>query len=171
MKKMRLRCGIFIPLLLVSFVALPSLADRAYISREEMISGADLIAVIQIDKVEKVVSEKNGRPAGQKANAAVLSVIKGQTLRSVDISVNEFDGCANVARLVPGRFLAFLSSYRGRWGPVNDDLGLIPVVNNQLVWRGKNPSKLASVINELKGKNGTWIVGGNPACSKARKGN
>jgi hypothetical protein len=121
----------------------PAYADWDYMSKEEMVSYADAIAVATIAKVENCAEKvDNGsqypHTYHQKASATVEQVLKGKLPAKITIygAINAAGAplmCVPDAKLQAGRCLVFLRD-EGKKGSsfvsANADLGIRPILTS-----------------------------------------
>ena len=94
-------------------------ASVSHLSKRELIQRAELIAIVDIDQVEKLESER--RTGSLRAIATVRSVMKGPQMATVVFSAYSFYPCG-VVNLEEGRYLVFLGRSEDsaeRWAGVS----------------------------------------------------
>lgn len=176
-KKLRLSFGILVSVSCFLLTGIPVLADWDYISTDKMIKYSDAVAVIKIEKVDKVPeAERASIRFGQVAQAEVETQVKGHLEKSITvyggINVDGFKLCVPDVVLKPGRFLACLKQSQVGWSTVNADHGFVEIADNHLNWWKGNiakpsRSKLSEVLKEIQGPqahSGTWLIEDGPSC-------
>ncbi|MBS2010519.1 MAG: hypothetical protein JST01_25945 [Cyanobacteria bacterium SZAS TMP-1] len=150
--KLTIICSIFLEALTMSQW---SLAKAAYSGKAEMIENSEIIALVDINKVEKVAQKGTNWTYSQKALAAVESALKGKPGKKIEIFGGEDFICAS-CKFEPGRYLVFLNHNRDMLIGSNWHLSIRPIQNNSLEWYdGENmqPLKaqpLNTVLTQIK---------------------
>ena len=155
---------LFATLASVLSFAQPSLADWDYIPRDEMVRGADAIAVVTITKIDNCSTTmgRYSRTYHQRATADVKEIVKGRLPAKITIygSINAAGApfhCVPDVRLEVGPCLAFLrdeSQMGTAYVSANADLGIRPIEQDKIRWCKNNirdwqPVKLTEVIASI----------------------
>jgi hypothetical protein len=126
----------FIPLLLAISLAggAPgALAKAAFAGEEEMIQVADVIAIVNITKVEETRTKGEYWTFSEVAHATVEQTLKGTLPQNVKLSGGEDFICAQV-HFAPGRQLVFLRREGELLTGCNWHLGVRPIKETQVEW-------------------------------------
>ena len=127
-------CGLpAICLLLVTSNCSPAYADAAYMTRDKMIANAEVIALVQVERVESVSVKGKHWTYGQKAVGKPLEVLKGKLPAHFDAFGKENFVCARVT-FSPGQALVFLKREGGLLVGNNWELSVRMVKNGRLDW-------------------------------------
>lgn len=113
-------------LLLCSMAPAAVSAKAAFQSKEGMIKSADVIALVNIVKVEKVKTPGKTFDYGQKAIAEPIEILKGSLQKNAVLLGDENFICAQV-KFKAGRALVFLKQQRGFYTGNNWGLSVRPV--------------------------------------------
>ena len=146
-----------IPLLLILALAGIARAKAYYAPKAEMIQRSEVIALVQISKVEKAETKGKVWTYHQKATARVEQVLKGKVPEEIALYGEEDFICAR-CRFAPGRYLLFLKRDGDLLTGANWHLSIRPVKGNQVEWyaddRGLDlkPAPLAGVLKEIRGQ-------------------
>lgn len=100
-------------------------AKAAFQSKEGMIKSADVIALVNIVKVEKVKTPGKPFDYGQKAIAEPIKILKGSLQKNAVLLGDENFICAQV-KFKPGRALVFLKKHTGFYTGNNWGLSVRP---------------------------------------------
>lgn len=112
-------------LLLCSMAPAAVSAKAAFQSKEGMIKSADVIALVNIVKVEKVKTPGKPFDYGQKAIAEPIKILKGSLQKNAVLLGDENFICAQV-KFKPGRALVFLKKHTGFYTGNNWGLSVRP---------------------------------------------
>ncbi len=140
--------------LLVSF-SNACLAKAYFASQSEMLKNSQIIAVVDIKKVEKVEAAGLSRSYSQKATADVEQTLKGSPSKQIMIYGGEDFICAQCL-LKPGKNLVFLNQDNNLLIGSNWHLSVRPIENGQLEWYAgehyspQKPTKLEDVLKSIK---------------------
>lgn len=155
---------LLVSICMIGALFLPPTAEAKwrYMSMEEMISGADAIAVVVINKIER--SDAKSADDGfsdmtsyhQQGSATVEQLLKGKLPKDITIYAgygmrNGNAICAPTNSLELGRSIVFLHHNGDLLVPMNGELGIRPISNNQIKnWYGKGVFNASGVINAIK---------------------
>ena len=123
---------IFLALFLMLAIARAD-AKAAFQSLEQMIATSEAIAVVQIQKTEKISIKGEHWTYGQKATARVERILKGDLPKQIALYGDENFECAQ-CRFAPGRMLVFLKREGNLWTGNNWHLGAREVKNGRVEW-------------------------------------
>ena len=126
----------FIALLAATLLAgaVPSAFAKAYYAPEdEMISRAEVIAIVDISRVERAETKSESETYSEIAHASVHQTLKGTLPQTVKLYGGESFICAQV-HFAPGRYLIFLSHDRDLLVGCNWHLSVRPVKDTQVEW-------------------------------------
>lgn len=153
---MRFRLSAILGLLLL--VVVPLAVSKAYFAtKEEMIQGAEAIAVVNITAVEKTETKGRHWTYSQAAKATVEQTLKGELPEHVMLYGGENFICARTS-YQPGRVLVFLRRDEGLWVGSNWQHSVRPVdAKGMLGWYKPGggthlfePQSLKAVLQEVK---------------------
>lgn len=135
-----------------------ALAKAAFQSKNQMIDCCEVIAVVDIKKVEKVEEKGLAHTYSQKATAIPVYVIKGQLPRSCTIYGGEDFRCAQ-CNYQPGKALVFLNHDRNLLIGCNWHFSVRPIRGNRLDWyddegRTLKPASLRTVTDQIEAQLG-----------------
>jgi len=139
------------------FMSPEARAKAAYSSLDQMIVNSELIAVVDVKKLEKVEKKGTSFTFSQVATADINQIIKGSAPKQIAIYGGENFICAS-CRFEPGQVLVFLNHDREMLIGSNWHLSVRPIKTGQLDWfDGDNihslkPAKLADVLQQVKSK-------------------
>lgn len=142
-------------------------ADWGYLSKDKMISQADAIAIITISKIEPSdAGSSYGIPGmaiySQRGSATVEQLLKGELPKAITIyaSYGPRPGlafaCYPTNSLKIGRSLVFLNHDGSLLVPMNADLGVRPIGNDEIDWYGldaydrRKRTNISEVVEEIK---------------------
>ena len=111
-------------------------ARAAFQSSEVMIANSDAIALVQIERVEKVATKGTHWTYGQKATARVERTLKGELPSSIALLGDENFSCAR-CHFETGRFLVFLKREKEGFAGTNYQLSARKIENAQVNWGAK----------------------------------
>lgn len=146
-------------LILLCLIAPPEVsAKAAFKSKEAMIKSADVIALVEILRVEKTKTAGKPFDYGQKAFADPITVLKGSMQKNSVFLGDESFICAQV-KFKPGRALVFLKKHSGFYTGNNWGLSVREVTgerqSEKIDWfDGKNgfsarPQPRAEVLKDI----------------------
>jgi hypothetical protein len=124
---------IFILLLLTLALPLSSFSKAAYYGKREMIKQAEIIAIVNVSKIESAAAKGKGWTYGEVATARVEKVLKGKLPETALLYGKENFICAQV-HYQPGRQIVFLRHDKDLLTGVNWHLGVRPIKNEQVDW-------------------------------------
>lgn len=110
-----------------------ALAKAAFQSKNQMIDCCEVIAVVDVEKVEKVDEKGLAHTYSQKATATPLHVLKGQLPKPCTIYGGENFICAQ-CNFQPGKLLVFLNHDRNLLIGSNWHFSVRPIRGNRLDW-------------------------------------
>jgi hypothetical protein len=116
--------------LVVPFVAF---GKAAYHGKTNMVSSAEVIAVVTISKVESTTAKRKGWTYSEAATAKVEQVLKGSLPRQVVLYGGENFICAQV-RYKPGRYIVFLRHDEDLLVGENWHLGVREIKDDNVEW-------------------------------------
>lgn len=132
-------------------------AKAAYSSLDQMIVNSELIAIVDVKKIDKVEKKGSSFTYNQMASADVNQILKGTAPKQIAMYGGENFICAS-CRFEPGRVLVFLNHDRDMLIGSNWHLSVRPIKNDALDWfDGDNfhslkSAKLADVVQQIKSK-------------------
>ena len=112
-------------------------ARAAFQSPPQMVATSRAIAIVCIEKTEKVAARGAQRNYRQRASARVERVFKGQLPTEIALYGDEDFICAQ-CHFAPGRALVFLQRNGALWAGNNWHLSARPIVNDQIEWFGES---------------------------------
>ncbi|PKN01219.1 MAG: hypothetical protein CVU77_06450 [Elusimicrobia bacterium HGW-Elusimicrobia-1] len=145
---------ILLSILLIG-VATPCFAKAYYAGKKEMIQKAEVIAIVNITKVQETEKKGNHWTYRQKVLGTVERCLKGNAKGEIEIYGMETFICAQ-CRYEAGRFILFLRREKGFWVGSNWHLGIRSIAKDQVQWfkGGENRfemmgTPLADVVDEI----------------------
>ncbi|MCE9610470.1 MAG: hypothetical protein K8R23_09780 [Chthoniobacter sp.] len=126
----------FIVLLAAAFLtgAVPSAFAKAYYATEaEMISRAEVIAIVDISRVERAETKSKLMRYSEIAHATVQQTFKGTAPQTIKLYGGEAFICAQV-HFAPGRYLVFLVHDDNLLVGCNWHLSVRPIKDTQVEW-------------------------------------
>lgn len=126
-------------LLVLSTLALAGTAWARpyYAPKPVMIASSEVIAVVDVQRVQRTRVRGETWTYAQAADAAVVQVIKGQLPRRVRLHAQENFICTRIDYR-PGRYLVFLRRDGELWVGSNWYLSARPVEDGSLEWYANN---------------------------------
>jgi hypothetical protein len=108
-------------------------AKAAYVGEDEMIRQAEVIALVDISRVEQAETKGGQFDYREIAHATVRQTLKGALPQAVNLYGDETFICAQV-RFAPGRYLVFLRRDGGLLVGCNWHLSVRPIKDAQVEW-------------------------------------
>ena len=127
-------------------------AKAYFASQSEMLKNSQIIAVVDVKKVEKADAHGVSRTYSQKATADVEQVLKGSPGKQITMYGGEDFICAQ-CQFKPGKTLVFLNQDNNLLIGSNWHLSIRPIENGQLEWYARDhhsPLKLTKFDDVLK---------------------
>jgi hypothetical protein len=148
---------LFALLMLVAFLPRDVYAKAYFAMKDEMIEKADIIAVVDIVKVEKIESKGSVWTYSQKAIAKVEQLLKGKIPKEVNIYGMEDFICAQCHYEV-GKFLLFLKYDKKLLTGSNWQFSIRPIKKDKVEWYKKGGDDrfdleylpLSAVLQEIR---------------------
>ena len=114
--------------------AVPHADAKAYYAPEdEMIERAEVIAIVDISRVEKAETKSQPFDYGEIAHATVQQTLKGKLPKEIKLYGGESFICAQV-HFTPGRFLVFLRHAGEFLVGCNWHLSVRPIKDTEVEW-------------------------------------
>lgn len=114
--------------------AVPHADAKAYYAPEdEMIERAEVIAIVDISRVEKAKTKSQPFDYGEIAHATVQQTLKGKLPKEINLYGGESFICAQV-HFTPGRFLVFLRHAGEFLVGCNWHLSVRPIKDTEVEW-------------------------------------
>ena len=115
------------------FLPLSGFGKAAYHGKAEMIKQAEVIALVEITKVDSKQTKGKTWTYNEVASAKVHQVLKGELANEVKLYGKENFICAQVS-YKPGKFLVFLRRDKELLVGVNWHLGVRPISGETIEW-------------------------------------
>lgn len=151
-------------LAMAAFIALPAIADWEYRTTDAMVTGADVIAIVDIGPIQDTKARPKDMDFHQMAQASVEKTLKGSPPKSITIyggiNCKGFVACVPDVSLSSGRSLVFLRRKNGGANgfiSANADRGIQKINSDTILWRddanrGGKQMKLSEVIALIQSK-------------------
>lgn len=131
---------LFISVILFSIVNV--FGKAKYYDNDSMVSNADFIVIVEIEKVEKVkIKPGEYFTCTLKATASVKESIKGNLKGQIEILGGELFECAQ-CNYKKGKYLLFLKRTGKYLTGFNWDLGIREISNGTVLWEGRKAVEL-----------------------------
>ena len=108
-------------------------AKAYYAPEDEMIERAEVIAIVDISRVEKAETKSQPFDYGEIAHATVQQTLKGKLPKEINLYGGESFICAQV-HFKPGRFLVFLRHAGEFLVGCNWHLSVRPIKDTEVEW-------------------------------------
>jgi len=125
-----------IALLTLAFFAGPApsaFAALGYMTEDDMVRRAEIIAIVDISHVERVKTKSWPFDYNEIAYATVRQTLKGTLPQTVKLYGGESFPCAQ-AHFAAGRYLVFLLRHQDLLVACNDYFGIRPINGTQVEW-------------------------------------
>ncbi|MEI6235861.1 MAG: hypothetical protein WCT04_22630 [Planctomycetota bacterium] len=145
---------IVLPVLSVVLCASFVLGKAAFMSKEEMIHNAEVIAVVEITAIDKTVTKGIDWTFAQKATAKVETLIKGKLPETVALYGDQDFICAR-CHFEVGKYLVFLKRDNTVYTGNNWQLSIRKITGAKVEWFDgdktleKSDALLADVLKEI----------------------
>ncbi|MDB6124142.1 MAG: hypothetical protein JWQ71_3135 [Pedosphaera sp.] len=142
--------------LLLLSLALPlsSFSKTAYYGKRDMIKQSEIIAIVNVSKVEPTATKRAGWTYHEVATVKVEKVLKGKLSETAALYGGENFICAQV-HYKPGRQIVFLRHDKDLLTGVNWHLGVHPITGEKTEWfiddrqLELKPTPVSEVLDEI----------------------
>ena len=125
--------ALLLVLALLAFAAPPAISKAYYAGENEMITRSEVIAVVDISRLESTKLKREHWTYSEVAHAMVEQTLKGTPEKQVQLYGGEDFICAQV-HFQPGRFLVFLKRDGDLLVGSNWHLSVRPIKDGKIEW-------------------------------------